>query len=73
MTNYWLCILTDRNWRIVKQEGIHGVPDRKKAATTIKSIKKGDILIFYLISPVRAIRGIGKAISEAFEERERRL
>lgn len=73
MIKYWLCILTDENWRIVKQEGIHGVPDNKKAATRIKSIKKDDILIFYLISPVRAIRGIGKAISEAFEEREHRL
>jgi len=73
LTKYWLCFLTDKNWQIVKKEGIHGVPDKKKAAATIKSIEKDDILVFYLISPVRAIKGIGKAVSEAFEERERRL
>lgn len=73
LTNYWLCILTRENWWIVKQEGIYGVPDKKKTAATFKNVKKGDILVFYLISPERAIRGIGKTISEAFEERKQRL
>ena len=44
---------------------------RKKTVETFKSIMKGDILVFYLVSPVKAIRGIGKVVSKAFEERER--
>lgn len=73
MKKYWFCILTDKNWHIVKQEGIYGVPDNKRHIDKIRSIKKDDILVFYLISPVRAIKGIGKATSEAFEERKQRL
>ncbi len=74
--SYWICITTRENWEIIKKEKIWGVPERHK--NTIRKVKPGDKLIFYLrqervdkeVLP-SAIAGIMEASSEVFLDRKR--
>jgi len=74
--DYWLCILNERNWNVVKSKGIWGVSERHK--NTIEKVEIGDKLIFYLVQektgegilPSR-IAGIGEAISKSFKDSSR--
>jgi len=72
MRNVWFCIVTEGNWPIVRDSGLYGVPEtkNKRAYREICRVRVGDILVFYVRFPVRAIVGIYEASSEVFEERK---
>lgn len=73
---YWLCILNETNWNVVKSKGIWGVSERHK--NTIEKVEIGDKLVFYLVQektdkgvlPSR-IAGIGEAVSKVFKDSSR--
>jgi len=67
MTNYWLCVTTEENWKVVKERKVWGVP--KGNRRLIEAVKRGDFLVFYVM-PQR-IMGVFKAASEPFESSER--
>lgn len=50
---------------------LYGVPETKtrRGYNQIRETKPGDILVFYVISPVRGIVGIYEIVSEVFEDR----
>lgn len=64
----WFCILTPDNWPIVRDKKLYGVPKRVRKG--FAQVRKGDIFLFYLTSPVKAIVGIYEAISDPFETQE---
>ena len=66
MTNYWLCVIDDRNWRIVNRHNIWGV--RGRFHNTISGAKVGDRLVFY-VKPLK-IGGVFEATSDPYEDHE---
>lgn len=64
----WFCILTPNNWPIVRDKKLYGVP--KSARRTFSQVKKGDIFLFYLTSPIRGVIGVYEAVSDTFETQE---
>jgi predicted RNA-binding protein len=67
MKHYWLCIVDEGNWEIVKRKRIWGVSDRHKKK--LEMVEEGDLMIFY-IKPTR-IGGIFKCISKPYVDREK--
>jgi hypothetical protein len=61
--NIWFCVLTNSNFRVVKLERVYGVPDNQRAAAAIRKIQKGDLLVFYAVSPRKSV--VGKAFAES--------
>ena len=64
----WLCVVNKENFEVVKEKRVYGVPAR--AHNQIGKIRVGDILVFYVISPIRCILGISKSTSSTFEEKK---
>jgi len=67
LVNYWLCVTNDKNWKIIKQKKIWGVPKRSKSR--IEQVKEGDYLIFYVIPG--KVSGVFRAVSGPFESNEK--
>ena len=74
--NYWLCVTTEENWKVIKEKNVWGVSQKFKK--TIQKVKPGDKLIFYLIQTKKGdkiipsrIVGIFEAVSEAYKESSR--
>ncbi len=44
--NYWLCITTEDNWKVIKEKNVWEVPERHK--NTIAKVKPKDKLLIYL-------------------------
>jgi len=65
----WLCIINEFSWPTVRDNRLYGVPD-SRARVKIYLTKPEDVLIFYCISPVKAIVGIYKVTSKVFEDRD---
>lgn len=65
--NIWLCLLTKENFAIVRRTKLYGVPKNVRAHHQIVKAKPGDILVFYVISPVKAIVAIYEVSSQMFE------
>jgi predicted RNA-binding protein len=63
----WFCVLTPKNWPIVKNKKLYGVPDNNLARKRIYETSPEDILIFYLKSPIRGIVGVYKVVSHVFK------
>jgi len=70
MRGVWFCILTETNWPKVRDNCLYGVPKSKEPYRRISKTKPGDILIFYIRSPVKGIVGIYEVASNVFEESE---
>jgi predicted RNA-binding protein len=64
LPNYWLFIERLENWKVDQAEGFRrfGIPERK--APIAASIKKGDLLIFYVSSGVSALADVRQAIAD---------
>ena len=63
----WLCPIKKSSWRIIKREGVFGVP--KKVAGVIGRVKEKDLLVFHLLSKKRkGICGIGEVVSNPYED-----
>ncbi|MHA1581982.1 MAG: EVE domain-containing protein [Candidatus Baldrarchaeia archaeon] len=70
---YWLCVTSEDNWRVVRENNVWGVADRFKGA--IQRVKPGDKLVFYVmqtkkdkeIIPSRIV-GIFEAVSEPYRD-----
>lgn len=62
MVNYWLCVTTEPNWKVVKKSKIWGVSEHN--SKKIKCVEEGDPLVFYVIP--KKIKGILKATEKAF-------
>ncbi len=41
---YWICITSERNWRVIREKNIWGV----ESENIISRVKKGDKLVIYL-------------------------
>jgi len=74
--SYWLCITTRENWEIIKENRIWGVPRRHE--NTIKKVKPGDKLVFYVKQETRnkevldpKIVGIFEAVSTYYIDSSR--
>lgn len=65
--NIWLCVLTKGNFQIVRETELYGVPKNVRAHRQIIKARPGDILVFYVISPVKAIVAIYEVSSQIFE------
>ena len=59
---YWICVVNDENWAIVKNQHVWGVS--KRWQRTINRVKKGDLLVFYIIP--KRIGGIFEVISDPY-------
>jgi len=67
----WFCILNAKNWLVVKEKRVYGVP--ASAENRIRKIKPGDLLVFYATIPVKSVVGVYKATSEAYRDDKVRL
>jgi len=67
MTRYWLCIVDEGSWEIVKRKCIWGVSDRHKKK--LEMVGEGDLMFFY-IKPTR-VGGIFKCVSKPYVDREK--
>lgn len=68
MVNYWMCITNEENWKVIKEQKIWGVPE-KRGRRLIEGVRPGDLLVIYVMP--KRIGGIFRAISEPFESREK--
>jgi len=73
---YWLCITTEDNWKVIREENVWGVPERHK--NTISKVKPGDRLLIYLkqerdkdIIKEPRIVAVYEAASEVFKDSKR--
>jgi predicted RNA-binding protein len=64
MTKYWLCITNEKNWKIIREQKVWGIPERYRGL--IRKVQKGDFLVFY-VSP-KKITGVFQVASEPFED-----
>ena len=64
----WLCILNRENFEIVKEKRVYGIPKNTRAINSMKTFKRGDVLLFYAISPTKRILGISEVASSMYEE-----
>lgn len=64
----WLCILTPRNYEIVKEKLIWGVDNRHKKI--LQKVRKKDKLVMYLLGE-KKIRGIYEVRSSLYEDESR--
>lgn len=64
--NVWLCPVKPRSWRVIKRVGLFGFP--KSAKITKDKPESGDLLMFYVLKPVRGIVSIAKVTSMVFED-----
>ena len=63
--SYWICVVDNNNWQIVKKSKIWGVSDTNKKA--LFRTKIGDHLIFYILRE-KVIGGIFKIASDPFRD-----
>jgi len=61
----WLCPVKPRNWCIIKDKRVFGVP--RQAHKKISEVNPGDILAFYLLKPGGGIVALCNVTSEVFE------
>jgi len=66
MTRYWLCIINEDNYKIVKQEKTLGVNEQYSLA--LRKFKKGDMVVFYVKR--RKLGGAFQVDSNMYEDRE---
>lgn len=64
MTNYWLCVTDEENWKRVQKLNVWGV--RARFRKLIARAQVGDRLVFY-VKPVQ-IGGIFEAVSNSYED-----
>ena len=70
---YWLCVTSEENWRVIRENNVWGVADRFKG--TIQRVKPGDKPVFYVMQtkkdkeviPSRIV-GIFEVISEPYRD-----
>jgi len=67
MVNYWLCVVNQRNWSVVRRELVWGVPRRHR--NKLASVRKGDVLIFYIKGS--KIGGIFQVVSDPYVDETR--
>lgn len=71
--NYWLCVVDEDNWPIVKEKGIWGVSSkcaRKLKKLLFSKVKRNDVMVFY-VKPRKVIGGIYKATSGIYKDTTR--
>ena len=73
---YWLCITTEKNWYVVREKNVWGVPERHK--NVIAKVKPGDKLIIYIkqervdnVVKEPRIVGIFEVVSDPFKDSAR--
>ncbi len=66
MPRYWLCVVNEANWRVVKEKRVWGVSDRYKRR--MEELSEGDLLIFY-VRPKR-IGGIFRVSSRPYVDKK---
>jgi len=64
MARYWLCTVSEENWRVIKQRLIWGVSE--KFRKRIENISAGDIIVFY-VAPA-SIGGVFEVTSQVFKD-----
>jgi predicted RNA-binding protein len=65
----WLCVINEQSFKIIKENHVYAIPDNPRALRMFRCVEKGDILLFYLRSPVMKIMGMSHIVSEPFEEK----
>ncbi len=63
--NYWLCITTEDNWKVIKEKNVWGVPERHK--NTIAKVKPKDKLLIYLKQERKKDKIVEPRIVAAYE------
>ena len=53
----WICVGTSENWEIALSGNVWGVKERLQSLW--KTLQKEDLLLFYAISPIKGIIGVG--------------
>ena len=66
MVKYWLCVVNEANWRIVRKRLLWGVSERYRRK--MEELSEGDLLVFY-VRP-KSIRGIFRAASRPFVDKK---
>ena len=59
---YWICVVNDENWAIVKSQHVWGVSKRWR--NVISYVRRGDLLAFYVIP--KRIGGIFEVVSDPY-------
>ena len=59
---YWICVVNDENWAVVRSQHVWGVS--KRWEKIISQVREGDLLIFYVIP--KSLGGIFEAVSEPY-------
>jgi len=62
---YWLCITTEENWKIIRENNIWGVPERHK--NTITRVKPWDKCLIYVMSTWKNKKIIPPRIFAAYD------
>jgi predicted RNA-binding protein len=77
---YWICTLSEENWRVVQEKGVLGVPN--VSLSRMMRVEPNDLLVLSVVKskPLRrivqtaesdvTIHGIFRAVSEPFESEE---
>jgi len=66
MVRYWLCVVNEANWEVVKDKLIWGVSDRYKRR--MEELSEGDLLVFY-VRP-KKLGGIFRASSRPYVDKK---
>ena len=73
---YWLCITTEKNWDVIREKNVWGVPERHR--NVIAKVKPGDKLVIYIkqervdnVVKEPRIVGIFEVVSDPFRESTR--
>ena len=61
LARFWIFVVSEENWFVIKEGRVHGVPDGSKA---VDLVKPGDVAIFYVKK--RDARSLGGKFVGAF-------
>ncbi|MGC8983491.1 MAG: EVE domain-containing protein [Desulfurococcaceae archaeon] len=48
MPRYWIVVVSEENWHVVKESGVFGAPEPRRGRGARDLVEPGDVLIFYV-------------------------
>ena len=48
MAKYWLFVVNEENWEVIRDKKIYGAPESKRFKLVYELVKPGDIVVFYV-------------------------
>ena len=70
--NYWLCVVDETNWPVVKEKGIWGMSSKcaRRLKKLLPKVKQGDAIVFY-VKMLKIVGGIFRTATGVYEDNTR--